>query len=65
MEKVTQENRAALDDSGPQFEFLYLLEDLLLALQLLQLVELQRLPLLLLLLQLLQKWKNIGVSFPF
>merc|ERR1719507_2566083 len=40
-------------DSSPKFEFLYLLEDLLLALQLFQLVDLQRLPLLLLLLQLL------------
>ena len=42
------------EESGPQLEFLYLLEDLLLALQLLQLVELQWLPLPLLLLQVLQ-----------
>ena len=54
IEKVAyNDDEAAFDDSGPQFEFLYLLEDLLLALQLLQLVELQLLPLLLLLLQLL------------
>ena len=53
IEKVAYDDEAAFDDSGPQFEFLYLLEDLLLALQLLQLVELQLLPLLLLLLQLL------------
>ena len=52
-----------MDDSGPQFEFLYLLEDLLLALQLLQLVELQRLPFLLLLLQILQNGKKLS-EFP-
>ena len=62
---MTQEKREAFDDSGPQFEFLYLLEDLLLALQLLQLVELQRLPLLLLLLQLLQNGKKIERVSPF